>query len=736
MCGFVGIARLAGHDSNPQGETAFFEAASEQLSRRGPDDETLYQSDGLDVLFRRLSIVDVEGGRQPISARNGDLQCWVNGEIYNHQTLREQLGDRPYASQSDAAVIPFLYEEYGEQFVDHVQGMFAICLWDARQKKLVLVRDRIGIKPLYFAVTSAGVLFGSELKALLCHPSCPRDVNFVEAAADIASDCAPIPTYVRGIEHLPAGHLLVVEKGQVARPRVYWSLQERLWNPTFPVADAAAATERFHSLLHDSVEQRLMADVPLGVALSGGTDSSLVTAIVADRHSELLTFNVVERSTVVCGDAPTAADVAETCRAQHAALYFNPQIYADSFGLPTFELMVGLIESPRFDLEWFFKYKLYGLARTLVPTLKVVLLGQGADEFAGGYSNEGGAAATNWQQYLDERVRPGLRRSLAKELWSNAELAQYVDSANYPADCEFALSSYQQKMLRHANQLQHFNLWLEDRASSFVGVEARVPFLDHRIVELLAGLPPDLHPELFWDKAIVRSSLRKTLPNYPDDRPKIGFFDSHDRSGIDFLLASILTNAFPEFLRKYEDEVAEYFDVDRLWERFSATCQGKASVSQATYELTAVMALICFEALVRDPMGYMDAARDETPDPQILGHVTAKDLRRIVADESTPWAASLSDASRLRIAPTVRFCAELGAAANGAISVSVLDGQRVAAQFTAPATSGWITAFLERLSAEPAGVELGAMCDALGVELDQLGPFAANLLHRQFAVEA
>ena len=727
MCGFVGIARLS-NDPAPESTSKFLSDASELLARRGPDDETIFDTPPLSVLFRRLSIVDVEGGRQPFHNADQSVTCWVNGEIYNHVALREALGpETAFGSTSDAAVVPFLYERYGDDFVDHLQGIFAICVWDARHNKLLLVRDRLGVKPLYYAATASGLLFGSELKALLCHPDCPRHFDLPSSAEPWASDKSPVDSYVQGISHLPAGERLIAIDGQATAPQRYWALEDKLWNPSFPATSPAEIEQQFDELLADCVEQRLMSDVPLGIALSGGTDSSLVTAIVGKVHPQLLTFNVLERSTIACGDAATACEVAKTHGAEHRGLYFDPSLFAAHFGLPTFELMIGLIESPRFDLEWFYKYKLYQCAKELNPDLKVVILGQGADEFAGGYSNEGGNQCANWSQYLDERVVPGLRSTLTDEIYGNDRFEGYVDPANYPPDCAYALSAYQQKMLRHALQLQHFNLWLEDRASAFAGVEARVPFLDHRLVELLAATPPDLHEELFWDKQIVRKALAKQFPGYPTNRPKIGFFESHEQAGIHYLIASILDRSFQAFLTKYEDDIADLFDVDRLWGEFQTHCAGRTDANIKTWELINIMALVCFQALIRDPLAFMRQAHDETPAPQVLEDPDPPALDALMQAETQPWRIEISDHTSLQLAPQVRFLTSLHAT-SGALEITIVREQEVAASFSAPIEFDWIPQLLIKLQSANGTVSVGELCQGLSAAIGEAHQMLSRLI--------
>ena len=728
MCGFVGIAR-SNNDQAQEKTSKFLSDASELLSRRGPDDETIFDSAQLSVLFRRLSIVDVEGGRQPFHNADESVTCWVNGEIYNHQALRDALGPQEaLRSSSDAAVVPFLYDRYGDDFVDHLQGIFAICVWDARRNKLLLVRDRLGVKPLYYASTPSGLLFGSELKALLCHPDCPRQIDLADSAQPWASDKNPVDSYVQGILHLAAGERLVAIDGQATAPQRYWTLEDKLWNPSFPATSSAEIEQQFEELLSDCVEQRLMSDVPLGIALSGGTDSSLVTAIVGKAHPQLLTFNVLERSTIACGDAATASEVAKTHGAEHRGLYFDPSVFASHFGLPTFELMIGLIESPRFDLEWFYKYKLYEAAKALNPDLKVVILGQGADEFAGGYSNEGGNQCASWSDYLSERVIPRLRSTLTNEIYGNERFEAYVDTANFPPDSAYALSVYQQKMLRHSLQLQHFNLWLEDRASAFAGVEARVPFLDHRLVELLAATPPDLHEELFWDKQIVRKALTKQFPNYPANRPKIGFFESHEQAGIHYLVASILDRSFQAFLTKYEDDLADLFDIDVLWDEFQTHCAGRTDVSAKSWELISVMAVVCFQALIRDPLTFMRQAHDETPAPQTLEDPDLSVLNALMQAEAQPWQVEISDLTSLQLAPHVRFLTSLHANA-GALEVTIVREQEVAASFNAPIELVWIPQLLIKLQSANGTVSVGELCQGLSAAIGEAHQMLGRLIN-------
>jgi len=293
MCGFAGQLNLDGLASDKSQRLSWLRAMGQQLERRGPDDEQFYDDGFLSLVFRRLSIIDLDGGRQPLWNEDHSVMAVVNGEIYNHQEIRSQLqigqlGDRhQFSTRSDSEVVVHLYEDRGTALMEVLNGMFALLVWDTRNRRLLLARDRLGIKPLFYAVVGNTVIFASELKALLAHPDCPRDLDWW-AFEGGGGDEDSLPTYIKGVKHLRGGHSLLVEQGKPLSPVSWWQLRDHFRAGSEPGEyKTEEYLSQYGSLLRDSVHKRLMSDVPVGLFLSGGLDSTLLAAMAADAQQEL-----------------------------------------------------------------------------------------------------------------------------------------------------------------------------------------------------------------------------------------------------------------------------------------------------------------------------------------------------------------------------------------------------------------------------------------------------------------
>jgi asparagine synthase (glutamine-hydrolysing) len=595
MCGFAGEIRLAGLRGDASGRRPLLQAMGRQLARRGPDDEQLYDDGILCLVFRRLSIIDIDGGRQPIWNETGTVLAAVNGEIYNHEDVRRRLRDRHrFASRSDSEVVVHLYEDLGAQLVDELNGMFALLIWDTVRRRLLLARDRLGIKPLFIARLGDRLLFASELKALLAHPDCPRGLDWrdFESRQGLARSN---PTFVRGIDALPGGHILVLEPGKSGAPGCYWSVAQH-----FPPDDAQPRSEdewidAYGELLHDSVHRHLMSDVPLGLFLSGGIDSTLLAAMAADAGQELHCFTVVEDSTLDAGDVEQAVRAAERLGFQHHPVRYDAAVVLDQLGfdLASFEFLVWAVERPAFSVEWLLKHELHRYARTRLPDLKVVLLGQGADEFAGGYSQSMGNENQSWSAYTRrlEGIHRGARRI---DAGIPAFMIPALNDRYPPAADHDAPSEFHRHMVLRTAILQRYNLWHEDRTSSAQGVEARVPFLDHRLVELLASVPASLHETLFFDKRIVRQQLARAAPFYPLDRLKVKFYSTGRGQSIPRLRADVVRRVYPGFRAKYLDCDEAIFSRERLDAHFQHVTGSQNAGDQDVRDLLECMAIEVF----------------------------------------------------------------------------------------------------------------------------------------------
>jgi len=594
MCGFAGILNFSGLPQPISERAQILNDMAACLARRGPDDEQFHDDGVLALGFRRLAIVDLDGGQQPIWNEDRQILGVVNGEIYNHHDLRSKLENtHTFSSQSDSEVVLHLYEDHGTDMFNEINGMFGMAIWDAPQQRLVLARDRLGIKPLYYTVSNGTVIFGSELKALLAHPDCPREINWEEVRSQNGVHHPVTPSYVSGIHHLPAGHMIVFEPDKAPRLSRYWSINDHFsdWREA-PRHPQQFYIDRYGELFDDSVRKRLMSDVPLGIFLSGGIDSALVTAAAATQVTGLHCFTVAEETTMKTGDLEQAHKVADLLGCPLHPVRFDGTTLLDEiqFNLPYLEYMVWFMDSPRFDIEWFFKHELHRYAKTHVPDIKVMLIGQGADEFAGGYSNSYAKPKQDWAQYLGEVARPYWLEFSQRE---NSVVGTKSFNSSYQR-ARTLRSEYQHIMYMNLYSLQFHNLWHEDRTSSSHGVESRVPFLDHRLIELLASVPPAYHESLFWDKQIVREQLKRLIPDYPVDWPKIPFTGVPGNTSIYQLYIAMLKLSIRDFEDKYlgtSSQVIRTQDVKRLYQQ---SISGSPGADRSALQLIHIMCVAIF----------------------------------------------------------------------------------------------------------------------------------------------
>ena len=282
MCGITGFVA---HDAPlvPEAAQGIVRQMCDVIEHRGPDDEGYYVKDGAAIGMRRLSIIDLSGGHQPISNEDGTVWIVFNGEIYNYQELRDRLIRRghTFRTHSDTEAIVHLYEDEGERAVEHLRGMFAFAIWDQRNRSLFLARDRVGKKPLHYALVRGTLIFGSEIKSILQYPTAEREAN-LEAISDFLSfGYIPDPTTAfRNIHRLPPGHTLSYKDGRI-QTRRYWDFEYRREETAGARLDENAYIEKLQELIAEAVKVRLVSEVPLGAFLSGGIDSSTVVAMMA-----------------------------------------------------------------------------------------------------------------------------------------------------------------------------------------------------------------------------------------------------------------------------------------------------------------------------------------------------------------------------------------------------------------------------------------------------------------------
>jgi len=371
MCGIGGIIHLDGAHISPDTDGELLRRMARQMAHRGPDDEQIHIHANVGLCFRRLSIVDPKGGQQPLFNEKRSVVTICNGEIYNHKELRARLVPNcDFRTHSDCEVIPHLYERMGMDFLSELNGIFAFALLDKERSKIYIVRDRLGVKPLFYYHDKNVIVFGSEVKTVLAHPSVPKQFDW-EAALTLRSRMRyphreyGLSSFFTGVHHLPAGQFLEIElsTGRL-REHVYWDAA-----PSYELRPKAdLGRERFVSdyreLLQDSVEMQLMADVECGVFLSGGIDSVAVAHFAA-KHKPVHAFSVLSQSTLGNGDAPSAYAAAEALGIPiHMVLFDWRKLDVDP---ALWRTMLWMVETPIADAEQYYKYLLHAFARARVP---------------------------------------------------------------------------------------------------------------------------------------------------------------------------------------------------------------------------------------------------------------------------------------------------------------------------------------------------------------------------------
>lgn len=526
MCGIAGIARIDGTALDQRADTTL-ESFADLLTHRGPDARKVLRAGPVGLSFTRLSLVGPANGDQPLISEDDSLVLIANGEVYNHRELNARLGIRP-RTDSDCEVLLHLYRRYGLAFLDQVRGMFGLILWDRRNGQLVLARDRFGIKPLYYHRDRTRIVLASEMKALFADPATPRRFAWERAvttpllpAASYLTDDPPV-TWFEDIEAVPAGTILRIDlRNGATHEHRYWEFPgERI-----DLGSPDEFVDRYREILAESVADCATADTELGLFLSGGIDSGAVATLAAERVPDLHTFTVLNAGTHLTGDAHSARELAGKLGLP------NHQVLFDADRIPTpddWKRLLWLVESPFCGPEIYYKYELHRYAKQVRPELRAMLLGAAADEFNGGYSTSV-AESGDWTDF-DRNVRTMARRDLLRR---RPDLAPWWLPDQQPLFTDEVLSRYAgadvgdhyARYLRwQYGKVQQYNLWHEDRTAAGSGIEARVPFLDHRLVELSASVPAGLREKLLWDKRMLRQAMRGIVPDELVGRPKGPFF--------------------------------------------------------------------------------------------------------------------------------------------------------------------------------------------------------------------
>lgn len=561
MCGILGI--IQGYrEQSADKRTARAMAAA--MAHRGPDDEGFYYRGSVVLGMRRLAIIDLPGGHQPISNEDGTIWVVFNGEIYNFAMLRQDLEARghQFRTQSDTEVIVHLYEELGDGLLEHLNGMFAFALWDETKQRLLIARDRMGEKPLYYSeLPDHTFAFASELKALLQHPRIERRVDLRALRKYLTYEFVPSPySIIEGVRKLPPAHKLVWQRSGWRTER-YWSLSYA--RPKLKIS-AIEAAEEVRVRLGEAVRQRLVADVPVGILLSGGVDSSAVAALACEAGStRVKTFSI--------GFEEKSFDESSYARsvAKHLGTEHHEQRFTEREMLAILPDIPRLLDEPLGDASLIPTYLLSRFARGQVT---VALGGDGGDELFAGYPTYPAHRLATLYRALPRLVREGLIEPAVARLPVSIEnlsfdyrARRFVGSATLPAGMRhtlwmgsfdpqqqrlllapdvieacpdeevyeevkgFEFSSNGESLVESMMRLDATHYLSEcvlvkvDRASMAASLEVRAPFLDHTFIEYLTCLPIGLKLRGLTTKYILRRAMRDRLPARITARPKKGF---------------------------------------------------------------------------------------------------------------------------------------------------------------------------------------------------------------------
>jgi asparagine synthase (glutamine-hydrolysing) len=565
MCGITGWINLSPKTKNHA--EAVLHSMCESIVHRGPDSEGTWMDEHVALGMRRLSIIDLKTGDQPVYSEDKSVVVMVNGELYNFREVRADLEKKghKFVTQTDVEIVPHLYQIYGEDFVDHINGMFAIALWDTKQKKLILARDRFGEKPLYYGVFDNKLLYASEPKALLAHPAVNVELDLDAMRQYLSFDYVPAPRSIyKGVSKLPAAHMLTVENGEIETRR-YWDLtwQKPESKDGLNGTGIKPKTVELRDLLSDAVRMRLVSDVPLGILLSGGIDSSSVAAF-AVRHAteKVKTFSI--------GFEEDSFD--ESKYARQVAHHLGTEHYEATLSVETAADLIGDIatwlDEPLSDGSLI---PTFMLSRFVRHHVTVALGGDGGDELFAGYPMYYGHRVASMYSSIPRFLRSGLIEPIVnrlpvstKNLSFDYRAKRFVRSSNSDIVARHhswfgSFSSDEQEPLlteyvrgqtsndiyagprallescNAANEIERMqyldmNFYMAediltkvDRASMAVSLETRAPFLDPRVGAFAASLPLEYKLRGNKGKYILKKAVEELLPASILGRSKKGF---------------------------------------------------------------------------------------------------------------------------------------------------------------------------------------------------------------------
>jgi len=561
MCGITGIFDYKGTPIDRE----LLQGMNDRITHRGPDGEGIFLKDNIGLGNRRLSIIDIEGGQQPQSNEDDTLHVVFNGEIYNFIELREELSGRGhrFKTRSDTEVIVHAYEQWGDECPKHFNGMFVFALWDSKKRRLLIARDHLGIKPLYYVNLGDQLLFASEIKALLVDPRCHRSVNLNGLSQLFTLRYVPSPeTLFEGIQKLPPAHLMTVDATGV-NIRRFWNSRPKIRE----TIDEGALVEEYQALVEDAVRLQMRSDVPVGLFLSSGVDSGCLLAIMSKLSPHpVRTFTIGFEFGEKSNETDDARQMAKMFGSDHSEMIIGPTDYQEYYKRYMWDLEepVGNETAAAF----------YFVSHITSKHVKVALTGQGADEPWAGYGRYLGMKLSSFYSKLPSTLTRHILSPIGQHLIKQEQLKRGLMSLHEkdiltrlvsiysffsPAmkrklfkpwvleqisanglEARKALSARQAEVadLDPLTQMLYMDtrtnlpddlLMVGDKTSMANSLEVRVPFLDYRIIEFIETLPPNLKLRGFSGKYLHKKAARKWLPKEVVYRKKKGFANPIDK---------------------------------------------------------------------------------------------------------------------------------------------------------------------------------------------------------------
>lgn len=542
MCGIVGIAGF--------NDSVLIKKMALALQHRGPDDEGFFSDNDVELGHRRLSIIDIKSGKQPIHNEEENIWIIFNGEIYNYKVLREaNLKKHQFYTNSDTEVIVHLYEQYGLDFVKYLNGIFAFAIYDAKNKKIILARDRMGTKPLYyfFDKKRKAIIFASELKSLLLYKEIPKETDIERVKEYIQFGFITAPnTILKEVKKLEPAQILIFD---LKLKKIY---EKKYWDFNFKEEkkDFLFYKKTFLDSFQQSVNDQLMSEVPLGVYLSGGLDSSSIVALIKNLYPDrnLKTFSVGFGTEEVVNELSYAEKVAKAFNTEHK------EIIVKDGAIKELPQIAFSLDEPINNLS---AVPLYNMARVASKKIKVVLTGNGSDELFAGYMQHRFIKFSLENKRLLNKLYLALRiknKFLPKR--KSIFLQKFIEKLDNPSEAYKILKYNEpnkeifdepyQKIIKSDNSIKKiFNskfsllnnltlielkkllpenyLMVDDKINMHFGIESRVPFLDNRMISLSEKIPSSLKANLFRGKILLRKVMKEYLPKHTIKRKKYGF---------------------------------------------------------------------------------------------------------------------------------------------------------------------------------------------------------------------